>query len=266
MCLSPTPAPGGLGPSSTPADAGGPSAGVPADAVTPCCWCTKHEKNVSEHGSIYVLSTQHPNHAVKFKLTVDLTANEVILSRVLKWGTIAAGVTEAQKTAIKTGLTTNAAAAWTGKYSLKITDAACTPPTKSLPIKFVITWDDAGTSGDLTVDLKPGPSVSSADGTVMNLDTLDVNNGGYTLAHEFGHSVGQVDEYLYSGVAAATAAYKRANGTTETITLPTSGNIMVTSGSFTFLPRFFYSIEIEAQKLLRSGAGLGRAAITCEIV
>jgi hypothetical protein len=265
MSGSPGPS-GSLGPTSTPADAGGAAAGAPASATTPCCWCTRHEKQVSEHGSIYVLSTQHPNQQVKFKIVVDLTGNEVVISRVLGWGTVAAAVTEAEKTAVKTGLTSGTSGHWSGKYRLKIKDPACSPAEKTLPIRFSLTWAGAGETADLSVNLIPGPSRSSASGTRMNLDTKDTENNGYTLSHEFGHTVGQVDEYLYAAGTPATAAYKRADGTSITITFPTSGNIMVTSGNLTFLPRFFYFVEIEAQKLLRSAAGLGRAGITCEIV
>jgi hypothetical protein len=264
MCLSPTPTPGGLGPSSTPADAGGPSAGVPANAVAPCCWCNKFEKNVSEHGSIWVLPTQHPNDPIKFKLTVDLTANEVVVEVKFKWNTVAATVTPAQKTAIQNGLTSTVASAWSGKYSLKVVDAACTPTTKTLPIRFVLSFVTSGE--DIKVNLIPGPGRSDVTGDVMSLHSTDTGNGGYVLIHEFGHTIGQADEYFYAGVTAGSIAYKRADGTTTTITLAQNDNLMSTDQNMTFKPRFFYFIGIEAQKLLRSGAGLGRAAITCEIV
>jgi hypothetical protein len=264
MCLSPTPTPGGLGPSSTPADAGGPSAGAPASAVTPCCWCTRYEKDVSEHGSIWVLPTQHPNWPSKFKLTVDLTANEVVVEVKFKWNTVAAAVTPAQKTAIQTGLTSTAASAWSGKYSVKVVDPACTPTTKTLAIRVVITFV---TSGDaIKVNLAPGPGRSGVNNDVMSLHTTDTGDGGYVMIHEFGHTIAQADEYLYTAGATASIGYKRADGTTTTITLPQNDNLMSTDGNMTFKPRFFYFIEIETQKLLRSGAGLGRAGITCEIV
>jgi hypothetical protein len=263
MCLSPTPTPGGLGPSSTPADAGGADAGAPADAVTPCCWCTRYEKNVAEHARIWVLSTQHPNGQKKFKLTVDLTANEVVVTTTFQWGAVDAAVTAAEKTAIQNGLTSTTASAWSGKYSLKVVDPACTPTTKTLPIRFVLSFVASG--ADLTVKLKPGPATSDVTGSVMNLDTKDTEESSYTLIHEYGHTLGQADEYLYSGVTTGSIAYKRADGTTTTITLPATGNLMG-SRTISFVPRYFYFIEIEAQKLLRSAAGLGRAAITCEIV
>jgi hypothetical protein len=104
MAVTPKPAPR-LGPTSTPAQAGGAAAATPANATTLCCWCDKFEKQVSAHGSAYARSTQHPNHNVRFKLTVDFVGNEVVITRVLKWGTVAAGVTAAQQAAIRTGLT-----------------------------------------------------------------------------------------------------------------------------------------------------------------
>lgn len=100
----------------------------------------------------------------------------------------------------------------------------------------------------------------------MNLDVEDVKGGNYTLAHEFGHTLGQVDEYLYGSATTGSVDYKRADGTFIRAMLPQSGNIMSTSGNLTFKPRFYYFIEIEAQKLLRSAQGLGKAGVRCEIV
>jgi hypothetical protein len=70
---------------------------------------------------------------------------------------------------------------------------------------------------------------------------------------------------LVNGVTAATINYNRADGSATTIVLPQPGDLMG-SRAITFKPRYFYFIEIEAQKLLRSGAGLGRAGITYEII
>ncbi|MGL5012531.1 MAG: hypothetical protein ACRC6I_21905 [Paracoccaceae bacterium] len=256
-----------LGPTSTPAQAGGAAAATPANATTLCCWCDKFEKQVAAHGSTYVLSSQHPNHNVKFKLTVDFIGGEVVITRVLKWGTVAAAVTDAEKAAIRTGLTSTVSTIWSGKYRLKVTDATCNPTTKTLPIRFRLAWEGTGGAvADMSINLVVGPKTSAASGTFMNLDTKDVENGGYTLAHEFGHTLGQVDEYMYGTATSGTADYKRANGTKVTITLPQTGNLMSTAKNMSFKQRFYYFIEIEAQKLLRSASGLGKAGVTCEIV
>jgi hypothetical protein len=262
MCLAPTPGP--LGPISTPADAGGANAGAPASAVAPCCWCDTFVKNVSEHGSIWVLSTQYPNDPIKFKMTVNLAANELVIETKFKWNTVDASVTTAEKTAIQNGLTSTVASAWSGKYGLKVVDPACTPTTKTLAIRFVITFVTSG--GDASVNLLPGTGGSNVVPGLMTVHATDTIDGAYVLIHEYGHIIGLADEYFYAGNTTGSVAYKRADGTTTTITLPQNDNVMSTYGNMNFKPRFFYIVEIEAQKLLRSGAGLGRAAITCEIV
>ncbi|MCU0800485.1 MAG: M64 family metallopeptidase [Rhodobacteraceae bacterium] len=259
-----TPTPGALGPTSTPAQAGGANAGAPANAVTPCCWCDTFVKKVSEHGSIWVLSTQHTNFPIKFTMTVDLAGNEVVIEVKFKWNTVYAAVTAAQKAAVQTGMTSIAASAWSGKYGVKVVDPACTPPTKTLAIRFVASFVTSGE--DILVDLLPGPGTSSVGLGLMTLHATDTVDAGYVFIHEFGHTFGLDDEYFYPGNTTGSVAYKRANGTTTTITLPQNDNVMSTYGDMNLKPRFFYFVEIEAQKLLRSGAGLGRAAITCEIV
>ena len=68
----------------------------------------------------------------------------------------------------------------------------------------------------------------------------------------------------YAGVTAATVDYKKADGTSESITLePSSGNIMYLDGDTTYLNRFFYFTAVEAQELLHTQSG---RSIVCEIV
>jgi hypothetical protein len=198
---------------------------------------------------------------------VNLPGNQVLVTTVFKWGTIASGVTEAQKTAIKDGLKNRVPAVWGNKFDLKITDATCTPTEKTLPIRFRVLWDDETTIGHhYTANLAVGPATSDITGSNANFDTLDTDDNSYTLCHEYGHTVGLADEYLYRGQTSATVVYKRADGTTESLTLPESGNIMATSGNFVVLKRHLFFVEIEAQELLRSGDGLGKAGITCQVV
>jgi hypothetical protein len=265
MAVASKPAPK-LGPTSTPAEAGGAAAATPANATTLCCWCDRFEKQVSAHGSAYAMSSQHPNQNVTFKLTVDFVGNEVVITRVLKWGTIDAGVTAAQKAAIRTGLTSGVPAIWSGKYRLKVTDATCNPTTKTLPIRFRLSWEGGTNVADLSINLKTGQGRSSASGSQMNLFLHDITNDHYAQAHEFGHTIGQVDEYLYGSATTGSVNYKRADGSVIRAMLPQSGNIMSTRGNMNFKPRFYYFIEVEAQKLLRSAQGLGKAALKCEIV
>lgn len=251
-------------PASRPAN-GAPSG--PVGASAPCCWCKKIEKAISVHGSTYALSTQHPNHQVSYHLTVDLVGNEIIISRVMKWGSVTASITPAEKQAVRTGLTQATSAMWSNKRKLKITDTACNPREKTLPIRFKLYWEgETSRAADLTVNLVPGPSRSSASGRLMNLDTLDIEDAHYTLGHEFAHTLGQVDEYPYARGATVSADYFRANAPKVTISIPQTGNIMSDYGNHTMLDRFFWFVEIEVQKLLRSAEGLGRAGITCEVV
>jgi hypothetical protein len=265
MAVAPRPAPR-LGPTSTPAQAGGAAAATPANATTLCCWCDKFEKQVSARRSDYLVSSQSADRPFTFGLTVDLVGNEVVITRVLKWGVVEPGITDAQKAKVRTGLTSGVPAIWSGKYRLKVTDATCNPTTKILTIRFRLRWEDANNPGNLTVNLKPGPGRSGATGFQLNMVMTDIGPDNYALAHEFGHTVGQADEYVYPNFTAPSVEYKRADGSVIRAMLPQSGNIMSTRGNLTFKPRFYYFIEIEAQKLLRSAQGLGKAGVTCEIV
>ena len=250
---------------SSPIPPANPAQAVPNSATAPCCWCTSHTKDVSGHGSTYVLSTQHPNHAIKFRLRVDFVANEVVISRVLKWGTVDPTVTAAERETIKNALTTATPTVLSNQFSLKVTDSSCSPADKILPIRFKLVWERLHTPADLTVNLYPSTYWANANGTEINLATTDAGPGLSVLPHEFLHTVGQVDEYLYTTGTTASAAYHRANGPSQTVAIPQT-NIMGTDSNFTLLPRFFWFVEIEAQQLLRSASGLGKAAIICEIV
>lgn len=239
----------------------------PVITAAPCCWCKVFDKDISVHGSKYVLSTQHPNHQVKYHLNVDLIAGIVTISRVLDWGAVDAAVTEAEKTAIRAGLIGVVPRLLSNKYTLVVTDPSCNPATKTMQIVFRLRWASA-TAGaaNLKINLAPGPRRSTASGTHMNLDTQDTANGNFTLAHEFLHTIGQVDEYRYTAGATVSAAYHRANGSSTTIALPPpSGNMMATATNLTLQPRFFWFVEIEVQELLRSAGGLGKTGITCKV-
>ncbi|MCU0911503.1 MAG: hypothetical protein MUE98_09220 [Rhodobacteraceae bacterium] len=240
---------------------------TPSGGTGTCCWCTAHTKDVSRMDSDYVTSTQISPVRIKWHLKIDFPGNTVTVTTVFKWGTIARGVTEAHKTAIKDALKNRVTAVWSNNYSLKVTDATCNPTEKTIPIRFRILWDDETTIGHhYNANVKVGPATSDITGFEANFDTLDTDNNSYTLCHEYGHTLGLHDEYFYGSNTSGTVTYKRANGTTEAITLPQSGNMMATSGDFTMKKRFQYFVEIEAQELLRSAAGLGKAGITCEVV
>jgi hypothetical protein len=213
------------------------------------------------------VSSQHANHRVKFTLTVDLAGNEVVVTSSLKWDAVDPAVPAEEKAAIRSGLITSVMAICSGRFQLKVTDPACNPTTRILNIRFRVRWEEPGSAPtDLLINLVPGPAESGVISGMMLLDTEDAKNGGQVLAHEFLHTLGQIDEYMYGGATSGTADYHRADGSTETVTLPQTGNIMATAGSVAFVPRLYYFIEIEAQKLLRSASGLGRAGVTCEIV
>lgn len=240
----------------------------PVITAAPCCWCKVFSKKVSVHGSKYVLSTQHPNHAVQYHLKIDLIAGIVTISRVLGWGVVEPAVTKSEKAAIKAGLIGAVPTLLSNKFSLEVRDDSCQPKTKTLQIRFRLDWQSSKTGpADLKVNLVAGSHISSADGGEMNLDAMDTEENHYTLAHEFMHTIGQVDEYLYNGTAAQSASYKRADGTSKTFPIPSAAsNMMKDFASMVLFRRFFWFVEIEAQELLRSGAGLGKANIRCRIV
>lgn len=234
----------------------------------PCCWCKKYETDVNTHGSVYVLATQHPNFSIDYRLTVNMISLEVVVSTVLAWGTVDPTVTKAEQAAIRTSLLSAVPAFLSRKHKLEVKDPSCAPSTKQFNIRFEVLWNGTGgRSADLTVNLLKGPGRSGATGSYMNVHTTDTADAGFVLAHELMHTLGMVDEYPYSTPPPAISAeYHRADGTSTTIAIPQTGNIMSTHASTTVLKRHYWFIEIEAQKFLRSAAGLGRATIECKII
>lgn len=235
----------------------------PVLTAAPCCWCKTFDTDVTAHGSTYVLSSQHPNFNVSYQLKIDFIGNQVVVSRILGWGSVDASISQADKDAVQQALASAVPAFLSNNYKLKVTDPSCTPGFKELPIRFAISW--SGTPS-VRVNLVPGPSRSTASGTVMNLDTQDTLENNFTLIHELMHTFGQVDEYLYGSGTSATAEYHRADGTSTTITFPHTNPNLMSARSHTLVERLFWFVEIEAQKFLRSAAGLGKPGITCEVV
>lgn len=222
---------------------------------------------MNRSNTAYVTSTQIGAFNGKYHLTVDLVGSRIVVTTVLKWGTIQSGISAADQAKIQAAFTTTTAGRWSGKAKLKIEDSTCSPKSKTLPIDFKILWDKASKiSPHFSVNLKKGPARSNVTGSVINIDTLDLNNNAYTVSHEYGHTLGLHDEYRYVAATAASVTYKRADGTTSTLALTQPANHMSVSGDFTFLDRFFYFLEIEVQELLRSSKGLKKAGITCTIV
>jgi type VI secretion system secreted protein VgrG len=204
----------------------------------------------------YTVSSQIGSARTKYRFGGNLASGNITITFVLKWGTIGATVTEAMKAAVKSALQTQVTAAWSGKANLRVTDPVC--GEKTLPINFRILWNPGDTTDaeHFTVDLEKEPRRSSVAFPKFTLDhDADLNDEAWTLKHEFGHGFGGQDEYFYSGVTSATIQYKRADGTSETITLEPAASLMQTRGNTTVEKRFLYFVEIEAQKLLREKSG-----------
>ncbi|MEP3347737.1 MAG: hypothetical protein ABJN34_05135 [Litoreibacter sp.] len=235
----------------------------PVLTAAPCCWCRVFNTDVNAHGSTYVLSTQHPNFNLSYKLKIDFIANQVVVSRILGWGSVDPGISQADKDAVQQALASAVPTFLSNNYKLKVTDPSCAPGFKELPIRFEISW--SGTPS-IRVNLLPGPSRSTASGTVMNLDTHDTQENNFTLTHELMHTFGQVDEYMYGSGTSASAEYHRADGTSVTITYPHTNPNLMSARSHNLEARLFWFVEIEAQKFLRSATGLGRTGVTCEVV
>lgn len=235
-------------------------------ATCPKCeyWNQDHEKTVSGSSSKYSDSTQFGDLPIRFKFAVKLAGGEAVLTFVCKWGTVEGDppLTEAMKTAVKTALTGKVPQAWSNAHSLKVVDPIC--GEKTLSIKFEVNWDDA--SGDaIDVNLQKAGRRSSASANVMNLDyDDDLDDDAWTLKHEFGHAIGNHDEYHYSGHSGEKITLKRADGGEETLNLePASGNVMITRRDTTIEKRHLYLVEIEAQEWLRELSGRD---VVCEIV
>ena len=174
-------------------------------------------------------------------------------------------MTDAQKTATIAKFKAQVAT-WSGQFSLKVVDPVC--GEKTLPIEYNLLWspDDTADAAQFHVNLyktfpRAGVTGSNVD---IGYDSDVTPDGGWVLAHEYGHTVCLPDEYFYGGVTSATVVYKKADGSTESVTLePASPSIMQIHADRTFFKRFFYFIEVEAQELLRAQSGRN---VVCSIV
>jgi type VI secretion system secreted protein VgrG len=198
-------------------------------------------------------------------LEANLAAGNITITSIFKWGVVAADITAAEKANTITQFKAKVAG-WSNRFNLKVVDPVC--GEKTLPIRFRLLWnpDDTTDAAPYSVNLsrtypRAGVTGWSID---MGYDTSVTAHSGWELAHEYGHTLCLPDEYFYAGVTAATVAYKKADTSTESVALePAANNIMKTHGDTTYLKRFFYFVEIEAQELLRSKSGRN---VTCNVV
>lgn len=246
-----------------------PGAGTSTDSCTGTCphceyWNEDHVKEIDIRDDRYRVSSQTHARRKVFRFEGNLASGNVTVTIILKWGVIGGDVTDAMKTAVKAGLQSDVAAAWSGKNSVRVTDPIC--GEKTLPINFRILWTPGDTtdSEHYSVDLEKAPRRSGVAYPTFTLDhDADLNDNAWTLKHEFGHAFGMPDEYFYSGVTAGTIEYKRADGTSATITLEPAASLMKTRGNTSVEERFAYFAEIEAQDLFREKSGRD---VVCEIV
>ena len=257
MCGNPSP------PASSP---GAHNACDSATAHCPQCeyWSQDHVVEIDTSNDRYSVSTQVSAGSTKYRFEGNLASGNITATFILKWGTIGGTVTNAMKTAVKSALKTKVAAAWSNKGSVRVTDPVC--GEKTLPIRFRILWnpDDTTDSEHFTVDLEKEPRRSSVAFPRFTLDhDADLDDDAWTLKHEFGHAFSGRDEYFYSGVTSATVEYKRADGSSDTITLEPAATLMQTRGNTTVAKRFLYFAEIEAQQLFRQKSGRN---VICRVI
>lgn len=237
-----------------------------AGACPDCAYwnqCFKIDYNGPD--SKFVVSSQFSGTSVAFRLDANLGAGNIAITSIFKWGTIAADITNDEKADTITQFKARVAG-WSNQYNMKIHDPKC--GEKTLPIRYRLLWspDDTTDSAAFSVNLYrtyPRAGVTGWD-IDIGYDSNVKKDSAWTLAHEYGHTLCLKDEYFYSGVTAANITYKKADGSSDIVTLePSSPNIMYKYGDTTYLKRFFYFTAIEAQELLRAQSG---RSVTCEIV
>lgn len=251
----------------SPSSGGG---GTPANCATEPCtqcvyWNENHSVDYNGPDSKFVTSTQFSGQTVAFRLEANLAAGDITVTSIFKWGTVAADVTNAQKTDTIAQFKTQVAG-WGNRFNMKIVDPVC--GEKTLPVRFRLLWSPDDTTAAAPFQVNLHKTYPRAGVTGWNVDIgydSDVTpHSAWVLAHEYGHTLCLKDEYFYAGVTSATVVYKKADGTSESVALePGSGNIMFRHSDTTYLKRFFFFTAIEAQELLRSQSG---RSVTCEIV
>lgn len=228
-------------------------------------WRQNYNTDYRGPDSKFVTSTQIAAVDVAFRLEANLRYRNVKITSIFRWGTVAADVTSAQKRRtirkFKSKVT-----GWGGRFRMKITDPSC--GEKTLPIRFRLLWSPQDTSDTAPYQVNLYKTYPRAGVTGWNVDigydSDVVPNAGWVLAHEYGHTLCLPDEYFYANVSSATVTYKRADGSSDGISLePIDDNIMKTHADSVYLKRFFYFAAIEAQDLLRRESGHN---VTCEIV
>jgi hypothetical protein len=228
-------------------------------------WTQNHIIDYNGPESKFQTSTQFGVRDCAFRLEANLAAGNITITSIFQWGTVAADVTNAQKANTITQFKAMVGS-WGGRFKMKITDPIC--GEKTLPIQFRLLWspDDTADTPPYKVNLYKTYPRAGRTGWFLDIgyDSDVTPNSAWVLAHEYGHTLSLPDEYFYAGVTSATLVYKKADGTTESVTLePSSGNIMYKDGDKTYLKRFYYFTAIEAQELLRHKSGRN---VICEVV
>ncbi len=227
----------------------------------PKTYTVDYSGSLSKHNS----STQISAWNIAFRLEVNAKMRRCRVISIFKWGAVAGDVTNKQKRRTKRKFKAMVRR-WSNRYKLKVVDPDC--GTKTMRMKFKLLWSPDDTSDTAThkVNLIKNEPRAYVSGLNVHIGYNDVrDDGAWTLAHEYGHTVGLQDEYFYDAVTSATVTYKKADGSSEAVTLePPNRNIMRTYANRRYRKRFFYYVAIEAQELLRKEAG--RNNITCEIV
>jgi hypothetical protein len=236
------------------------------------CWVADHDKAVSVEtvGRYFeAFDKNHNKHTytepVRYKVICPLKSGGNLQVEVKFKIELDAGVAAAEVTAAQTALASGVATYWNNKLSLSITDPLC--GIRVFPIEYKIIWVASGE--DYTVKVHQTYPREGVTGFVMDVSKTTT---AWTYAHEFGHCVGNPDEYSYT-TDNETVQYYKPDGALDTtiISAPPNGKlagavdatIMAAVNNAVVLPRHAWGVAREVQELLT--AEIGRA-IQCSVI
>lgn len=138
----------------------------------------------------------------KFHLTLDLNSGNLIVSV-----RIFSGATAAQKTAWETAIEGR----WSNRYKLRVAGATAGAAERSYPIVVDLQWAADAKSADYTVNpSSPGTTSGGRAGVGGTTSMTDWGTSDTTdVTHEFGHMLGNPEEYFTTNGTDYTAGGKR---------------------------------------------------------
>jgi hypothetical protein len=243
-----------------------------------CCACPASGAVSTDGFSNYYTTTYGNSSACVNKCTIAIVRTEaggavtVTKSFALSY---ANGATEKDHKGKVTAAITSAVAAWqsaASAFRVQVEQPGCKP--QKLNILFAAVWPASGADVAIVADGTPRPPPKAPDlrndvegGVLM---TVRVNKRGdmaWSVTHEFGHTLGLEDEYIYShpSKSAPSVTWKGASDPDHTVILTaTTGaeskktfafnnaSVMGESGNMTFPGYLFYWLAIEVQKIFKT--------------